>query len=286
MNYRHAYHAGNFADVLKHAVLVAALDHLRRKDTPLFLLDTHSGPGRYPVRSKEATKTNEIEDGFFRLLSAWGQPNFPLPVVPYLSAVLHPAGVQDPKEGRHGLKSYPGSPQLIAAKTRRKDRFLAYEFNAEEHPALAELVSAYAGTQARHGDGYKALLALVPPREKRGLVLIDPPFEEKDEFARLAATFGAAYRKWATGVYLIWFPIKDRAEVERFYGEVSNLGISKLLAIEFDVDRKEPGLSACGLLFANAPHSIETEWPPVFDWLVRTLAQGPNPRAQMFRLPR
>jgi 23S rRNA (adenine2030-N6)-methyltransferase len=285
MNYRHAYHAGNFADVLKHAVLIAALDHLQRKEAPLFLLDTHAGPGRYPVRSREAVKTNEIEDGFFRLLGAWGQPDFPVPLVSYLSAVLNPAGIRDPKKARRALKSYPGSPQLIAAKKRQQDRFFAFELHPEDHPELAELVKEYTGTQARRGDGFKALLSLTPPQEKRGLVLIDPPFEEKDEFVRLAATFGEAYRKWATGVYLIWYPIKDRAEVERFYGEVSNFGASKLLAIEFDVDRQE-GLSACGLLFANAPHSIETDWRPVVEWLARTLAQGPNPAVRMFTLPR
>src|SRR5262245_1985490 len=152
MNYRHAYHAGNFADVLKHAVLIAALEHLQRKETPLFLLDTHAGPGRYPVRSREAVKTNEIEDGFFRFLAALGQPDFPVPLVQYLSAVLDPAGIFEPKDARRGLKSYPGSPQLIAARRRQQDRFFAFELHPEDHPELAELVKEYAGTQARLGD--------------------------------------------------------------------------------------------------------------------------------------
>lgn len=265
MNYRHAYHAGNFADVLKHAVMCWVIRYLQQKPAPLCLIDTHAGAGFYDLKGPLAEKTGEAKDGILRLAD---RSDTPPPLVPYLDAV---------RAANTGaaIERYPGSPLLMAALARPSDRVVACEL----HPADGEALRASAPHNIRVvvGDGYQTLTSLVPPQEKRGLVLIDPAFEEPDEFERLARAFIAAHSKWPTGVYVLWFPIKDRAEVERFHAELANAAIPKLTAVTLDVARTEPGLSATGLILCNAPFTFESEWRPTLKWLTATLTQGPNP---------
>ena len=231
MNYRHAYHAGNFADVVKHAVLCRVLVHLRQKPAAFRVIDTHAGAGVYDLAGTEAGKTGEWRDGIGRLL---GDDARPLPeqaralLAPYLDAVaaLNPSGK---------LTVYPGSPALVRAMLRRQDRLIACELEPKAAAALAAHLRGDPRAKALAIDGWTALAAYVPPKERRGLVLIDPPFEQPDEFSHLTQGLETAHRKWPTGSYLLWYPIKDAAEVTSFVRKLARLGIGKMLRVELIV---------------------------------------------------
>lgn len=264
MNYRHAYHAGNFADVLKHGLLCWIVRYLQQKPGPLCLIDTHAGAGFYDLTDTPAQKTAEAKDGMLRLAA---RDDLPLPLAPYMDLVRA-------ANGEAAITRYPGSPMLMAALARPTDRVVACELHPEDGQALR--ATAPRNVRVVIGDGYRTLPSLIPPPEKRGVVLVDPPFEESDEFERLAAAFIAAHRKWPTGVYLLWYPIKDRTEVARFHAELGNAAIAKLTAITLDVARAD-GLSVTGLTICNAPFTLEADWGPTLEWLRTVLAQGPNP---------
>jgi 23S rRNA (adenine2030-N6)-methyltransferase len=266
MNYRHLYHAGNFADVLKHGVLCWIVRYLQQKEAPLCLIDTHAGAGVYDLTGPQAAKTGEAKDGIGRLL---GRTDAPEALKPYLDLVR---ATNAPGE----TKLYPGSPALMAALARPADRAVATELHPEEATELGRTLAGKPRLQILTGDGYATLLKQVPPREKRGLALIDPPFEEPQEFEYLAKAFIAAHRKWPTGVYVLWFPIKHPDDASRFAAELTNAGIRKLSLLALDVARAE-GLSATGLILCNAPFTLEAAWRGAIAWLAETLAQGPNP---------
>jgi 23S rRNA (adenine2030-N6)-methyltransferase len=273
MNYRHAYHAGNFADVLKHALLVWAVRYLQQKKGPLALIDTHAGAGLYDLTAAPAQKTLEAQDGILRLTA---RADLPQALQPYLSLVRA-------ANGNGPITQYPGSTSLLSALARDVDRVVASELHPQDAAALRAAIGETAKRRILAGDGYRTLLSLVPPPEKRGLVLIDPPFEEADEFERLAAAFIAAHRKWPAGVYMLWFPIKDAGQVSRFKAELANAAIKKLAFVALDVARAE-GLSAAGLMLCNAPFTLEADWRPALDWLAKTLSQGASTSFQLERL--
>jgi len=241
MNYRHAFHAGNFADVAKHLALVAVLLHLRRKDTPFAVIDSHAGRGTYDLGAAESLRTGEAAAGINRLHGISGGPEA-------LTAYLELAQCRD---------AYPGSPLLAARLLRPQDRLVAIEKHPEDGAVLLETLKPFRKARVEIGDGYARLPALLPPPERRGLVLIDPPYEAEDEFTTAAHVFTAAYRRFATGIYLIWFPVKSAAEADGFCGEVLAAGVAK--ALRFDIRRKaEKGkLSAAGLLVVNPPWQFE-----------------------------
>ncbi len=274
MNYRHAYHAGNFADVLKHAVLCWVVRYLQQKEAPLHLIDTHAGAGVYDLAGIAAGKTGEAREGIQRLAA---RVDVPAPLAPYLEVIRETNG-----QGGE-IKSYPGSPALMLAVAREADRVTACELHPEEADTLRRALSADPRLRIASGDGYGRLLSLIPPREKRGVVLIDPPFEEPEEFERLARSFIAAHRKWHTGVYILWFPVKDETELVRFTAELQSAAIKKLTLVTLDVARAE-GLSKTGLVLANAPFTFETEWRPALAALTPLLAQGPQPTYEISRL--
>ena len=251
MNYRHAYHAGNFADVAKHLALVAALQHLKKKDKPFFVLDTHGGRGRYDL-SAEAERTGEAAAGIGRLLPMAGEGGLPEILKSYLDLVA-----------REGAGHYPGSPLLAARLLRPQDRLVAIEKHPEEAAALQAVLAPFGNARAIEGDGYARLAALLPPKERRGLVLIDPPYEAPDEFERAAAALKAAHHRFATGIYMLWFPIKSQAAAHAFCGEALAGGIAKALRIDIAVaapprDDKER-LAAAGLLVVNPPFGLDAE---------------------------
>jgi 23S rRNA (adenine2030-N6)-methyltransferase len=273
MNYRHAYHAGNFADVLKHGLLCWIVRYLQQKQGPLVFIDTHAGAGAYDLTAPEAAETGEAQDGILRLL---GRTDAAPPLRPYLALVRAANEATEPR-------IYPGSPLLLAMLARPSDRAVVCERHPDEAAALAETLRQKPRVRVVTGDGYRALLALVPPAEKRGLVLIDPPFEEPDEFDYLARMFIAAHRKWPTGAYMLWFPLKDADETGRFIAELASAGIPKLMHITLDVARAE-GLSATGLLLCNAPYTLEHEWAGALPWLAAVLAQGQGATGRLVRL--
>jgi len=214
MNYRHAFHAGNHADVLKHIVLLALLEAFKRKDAPFFVLDTHAGRGQYLLQGEQAGKTGEARGGIFRLFVLKGLPAL---VQRYLKRVQadNPVGA---------LVNYPGSPLIAAQVMREQDRLAACELQPEEARALASLFrqDERVGVHAR--DGYGAMKALLPPKEKRGFVLIDPPYESQDaEYVTILAAIKDALVRWPTGTYAIWYPIKQRKSLNQFFRKAANL---------------------------------------------------------------
>lgn len=274
MNYRHAFHAGNFADVLKHAVLALVVEHLKQKPAPFRIVDTHAGAGLYDLAGDAATRTGEWRDGIGRLIGLDAQP---LPdaaarlLAPYLDAVRT---VNAP--GR--LTRYPGSPALVLHLLRPVDRLVANELHAEDRAALALSLGRDRRAKVLGIDGWQALKALLPPRERRGAVLVDPPFEQEGELDRLVAGIGAALARFAGGTYLLWHPVKDRAAVRAFHARLAALGTDKLIAVELDVGRR-PGLErlrASGLVVVNPPFRLEEQLARLLPLLAERLAQGPG----------
>jgi 23S rRNA (adenine2030-N6)-methyltransferase len=282
MNYRHAFHAGNFADVVKHAVLVRMLVHLRRKPAAFRVIDTHAGAGRYDLLGPEATRSGEWREGIGRLLAATlAEPARAL-LAPYLDAVaaLNPAGSPG------ALSAYPGSPALVRAFLRPQDRLIACELEPNAAAALGRYLHGDRRSKAVAIDGWTALNAYVPPPERRGLVLIDPPFEDAGDFPRLAHGLAAAYRKWASGSYLVWYPIKERKAPDAMTRQLGRSGIAKILRLELDVaalarrsgptgDAASPGaLAACGLIVVNPPWTLAEELQILLPALAAALSGG------------
>ena len=254
MNYRHAYHAGNFADVMKHAALARIVEYLKQKEKAFRVIDTHAGLGVYDLSSAEAQKTGEWRGGIGRLLAATLPAGAQALLAPYLDAVraANPGG---------GMRRYPGSPAIVRHLLRPQDRLTAIEL----HPAdAAALKARFAGdfqTRVIELDGWLALGAHLPPKEKRGLVLVDPPFEEAGEFDRLAEGLKKAWRRWPGGIYALWYPIKDRKAVEAIRRELAGAGIPKILDLSLEVrpPSAEPRFDGSGLVVVNPPYPLEAE---------------------------
>ena len=246
MNYRHAYHAGNFADVHKHAALTLLLGHLRRKETPFHVLDTHAGIGRYDLEGIEAGKTGEWEGGIGKLIARSD------PVLSeYLSLVRNENTGLSPR-------FYPGSPLLLRRLIRPIDRLTLVELHPEDAATLRQLFHRDRQTRIREEDAYQALKATLPPKERRGLVLIDPPYEQTDEMQSLAKGLGEALRRWPTGIYAIWYPIKSAAEVDRFKAEIANLGRPCLASeLMLFATSDESRLNGSGLVLINPPWQLD-----------------------------
>jgi 23S rRNA (adenine2030-N6)-methyltransferase len=253
VNYRHAFHAGNFADVLKHAVLVRILLQLRGKEAAFRAIDTHAGIGRYDLAGETPNRTGEWRNGIARLFDNPPAGEAAELIAPYLDLVR--AQNEDGK-----LRHYPGSPAIMQALCRPQDRMQFCELHPEDFAALRRnLRDPRAGITEI--DGWTALRAYLPPKERRGLVLVDPAFEEPGEFARLADGLAEAHRRWATGVFVLWYPIKDRDEAHRFERRMAGLQIAKVLRAELSVgiQPKPEALHACGLMIVNPPWRLEDE---------------------------
>ncbi len=268
MNYRHGYHAGNFADVLKHTALCELLRLLTAKDKKLFVLDTHAGAGGYDLSGNLARRTGEAETGIVRLAAA-SSAGMPAAVARYLAAVA----AYDRKFGPAGSKTrrYPGSPRLVRAGLRPGDRFVACELHPEEALALKREFAGDRAVEVRQADGYKALKALLPPVERRGLVLIDPPFEVPDEYEHLLRALRQGVRRFATGCYAVWYPIKDEAAA----AFAADLASFKPLVLELRLDGVAPGkLAACGLAVINPPWRFEEAMREALPWIAAQLGPG------------
>ena len=265
MNYRHAYHAGNFGDVLKHVALVAILEHLGRKAAPYFFLDSHAGRGSYPLTAPETARAGEYRDGILRLLDAPGPPPA---AARYLELVRELGG----EDGL--LVAYPGSPQIALALLRPDDRAALCELEPHEAVALRALVRRDDRAAVHARDGYEALTALLPPREKRGLVLIDPSYEAVDEFEKLELSLTAAAGRWPGGVYAAWYPIKHGDAGGRWLARMAATGIRSQLAVELTVERDDlpGGLNGAGLLLVNPPYQLDERLAATLPWLHRLLA--------------
>ena len=265
MNYRHAFHAGNSADVVKHSLLIALVRALQHKESALTLIDTHAGCGLYDLGGEEARRTGEAAQGVLRTLA---DPN-PL-LNDYRAAVQAVNAGEGVGTGAH---LYPGSPRVLAQLLRPQDVLILNEKHAQDVRALRGVMR---GTSAavHERDAYEFWLAMLPPRTPRGVVLVDPPYEQTDERARITASLAAAHRKWAHGVTVIWYPLKDRATHERWKQQLRKLGIPKLLCVEHWLyDGDQPGIyNGAGLFIVNPPYAFTQALPPLLEALRAVLA--------------
>ncbi|KAB0680688.1 23S rRNA (adenine(2030)-N(6))-methyltransferase RlmJ [Aureimonas leprariae] len=263
MNYRHAFHAGNFADVVKHALLVALVEYLKRKDKPFRVLDTHAGVGRYELGGDEARRTGEHLEGIAALRHSHAARAPELAV--YLQAV-----------DAEGTDLYPGSPLLVRRLLRAQDRLSVYELHPADAASLAALFAGDIQVKTFALDGWLALGAHLPPKEKRGLVLIDPPFEERGEVDSIARGLAAAHRRWTGGIYAVWYPIKREADRDRLHAALAATGIPDIQAAEFmrEPFAVEPKLVGTGLAVVNAPYTFADEASRIMAILEQVLAKG------------
>ena len=276
MNYRHAFHAGNFADVLKHAVTALCLEHLKKKPKPFRVIDTHAGIGLYDLTGDHARRSPEFQDGIARVLAAAR----PEPVEAALAPLLSVVRAVNPGAA---LSAYPGSPQIAAQLAREHDRIHLCELHREDAGALDRRYAKDARVKVEARDGYAALKGLVPPREKRGLVLVDPPFEDRDELAHMAAAIMPAVQTWPTGMFVFWRPLKDIWAAERF-----DVGLAEWLISEQRIDPEkilradlwvrdldsEGKLAGAGVVVINPPYTLEGQLLALLPWLSETLAQS------------
>jgi 23S rRNA (adenine2030-N6)-methyltransferase len=253
MNYRHAFHAGNFADVVKHALLARVVAHLCRKEAAFRVIDTHAGAGRTDLQGEEAQRGGEWQCGIGRVLHHPFEAKAAALLDRYLSAVA----AFNP-DGR--LAAYPGSPLLIRQWLRPQDRLIACELEPVAAQALSRNLRGDDRVKAITIDGWTALNAFIPPKEKRGLVLIDPPYEQEDELARAAGALCAAHRKWTAGTMLLWYPIKDRRAIARFVGLLAAGHLANSLRIELSrAGQIGEKLRGTGLIAINAPWTLAEE---------------------------
>ena len=267
MNYRHSFHAGNSADVVKHSLLIALVRALQLKQGALTLIDTHAGCGLYDLDGEEAQRTGESTLGVLR---AFADQN---PLLNDYRAAVRAVNVGRAVNAGAGPQLYPGSPQILAQLLRPQDFLILNEKHAQDVDTLRAVMRDTAGA-VHERDAYELWLAMLPPRTARGVVLVDPPYEQPDERARITATLAAAYRKWAHGVTVIWYPLKDRATHGRWKAQFRKLGIPKLLWVEHWLyDDDQPGIyNGAGLYIVNPPYAFTQALPPLLEALRAALA--------------
>lgn len=272
MNYRHAYHAGNFADVVKHIILTRILEYMKLKDAAFRVIDTHAGIGRYDLTGAEAAKTIEWQSGIFRLMKAVNNHEIDAStsalIAPFINAVK--------AENTSGdIRYYPGSPLLTRHLLRKQDRLSALELHPHDVKILAKLFDGDYQVRVTHLDGWLAMGAHLPPKEKRGIVLVDPPFEKEGEFDRLVSHLVKAHKKFSGGIYALWYPIKNYREVQKFHQALHNTGIQKMLMAELTIRAPSPELrlDGTGMIIVNPPFLLEKELKLILPPLVKLLGE-------------
>ncbi len=254
MNYHHIFHSGNFADVFKHLILCLCLEKLQEKENPFFVIDTHSGIGKYDLSSELANKTGEYKGGILKLLQAKNIH----PIFSSYLKIVEKFNRLNPGE----LKIYPGSPQIIKEFLRENDKAVFAELHPQDYLLLRKNFVGNYKTTTLNQDGYLLLKSHLPPSIKRGLILIDPPFEKEngreDDFVQMIKYLQEAYRRFATGIYLLWYPIVDKNTTRQFHQEILNLGIKKTLVAEIIIDQNiKEGFKGCGMVVVNFPYQLD-----------------------------
>lgn len=265
LSYRHAFHAGNYADVLKHATLVQILRYMTQKDKPLCYLDTHAGAGFYSLSSPEAAKTGEFQNGIGLV---WQAKGLPAALADYQTCVKAACGAH--------LTAYPGSPWFAQHLLRAEDRLVLCELHPTDRKQLERTFSGGANVHCYAEDGWQKSVALIPPPERRGVVLIDPSYEIKDDYVKVAEHLTLLHRKFATGVYAIWYPIADPARTEALLRRVRNSGVRRILQLEVGLtsDHGQPGMTGTGMLVVNPPWNLAEVMQPALTWLTGRLGEG------------
>jgi len=273
LSYRHSYHAGNFADLLKHTSLVYLLDYLNKKDKPYCYLDTHSGAGLYDLSSSHAAKTGEFSEGIARF--AQSQPQHP-------HLQRYAQLIRRINSGTE-LRLYPGSPYLASLLTRPTDRLLLNELHSTDHKYLVELLGQDKRCHIKQMDGFALMKASLPPKEKRGLILIDPSYEKKQDYTQLIQALVSAYKRFATGTYAIWYPVINRQDTEAWMQKLVATGIPKLLRVEHCPypDTSGQGMTGSGMLIINPPYTFADDFKILLKELEMTLRQGKSGKIQV-----
>lgn len=268
LSYRHAYHAGNFADVLKHMILCRILAYLVQKDKPLCFIDSHAGAGEYALTGKQALKTREFDTGIGRL---WELKGLPPAVADYVGMVkAHNTGSQ--------LLSYPGSPWFARQRLRAHDRLVLCELHSTELHLLRGFTRGDRRIKVIRGDGYQECIGLVPPHERRGLILIDPSYELKNDYSETVETLKRAWRRFETGVFALWYPVIERHRIDRMERELRRSGIRRIQLYELGVttDTIEHGMTASGMIIVNPPWTLKEEMAAALPWLAAILGRDGN----------
>ncbi|MGJ0486808.1 MAG: 23S rRNA (adenine(2030)-N(6))-methyltransferase RlmJ [Methylomicrobium sp.] len=263
LSYRHAFHAGNFADVLKHLVLMHIIEHLKKKDKPFCYIDTHAGAGLYALDSEFALKNREFETGILKL---WRRDDLPIGIQRYVDLV---------RQFNHGqaLAHYPGSPSIAATLMRKDDRLFLYDLHSTEFKFLYALFKKDHRIRIFHTDGLTDSLGVLPPKERRGLVLIDPSYELSGDYRAVTETLKKMYKRFATGIYALWYPVIDRQRIRRLERELQQSGIANIALFELGIapDSKGHGMTASGMIVINPPWTLATEMRQELPWLAEVL---------------
>ncbi|KQA17528.1 23S rRNA (adenine(2030)-N(6))-methyltransferase RlmJ [Vibrio metoecus] len=264
LSYRHSFHAGNHADVLKHIVQSLILNSLQQKEKPFVYHDTHSGVGRYDLTHEWSEKTGEYKQGIARV---WQQDNIPAELDSYLDAI------RQLNQGET-LRYYPGSPRVARTHLREQDRMVLTELHPSDYPLLEQEFHRDRQVSIYKEDGFARLKASLPPQERRGLVLIDPPYELAKEYRDVVQAIAQSYKRWATGIYAIWYPVVNRCDIDDILEGLQGLGIRKILQIELGVspDTNERGMTASGMIVVNPPWTLESQMQTILPFLKQAIA--------------
>ncbi len=264
LSYRHSFHAGNHADVLKHIVQSLILNSLQQKEKPFVYHDTHSGVGRYDLAHEWSEKTGEYKQGIARV---WQQDNIPAELDSYLDAI------RQLNQGET-LRYYPGSPRVARAHLREQDRMVLTELHPSDYPLLVQEFHRDRQVSIYKEDGFARLKASLPPQERRGLVLIDPPYELAKEYRDVVRAIAQSYKRWATGIYAIWYPVVNRCDIDDMLEGLQGLEIRKILQIELGVapDTNERGMTASGMIVINPPWTLESQMQTILPFLKQAIA--------------
>lgn len=264
LSYRHSFHAGNHADVVKHIVQSLILDALKQKDKPFVYHDTHSGVGRYDLQDERSEKTGEFKQGIARI---WSRDDIPSDIVAYIDTI---------KALNNGdeLRYYPGSPKVARSQIRAQDRMVLTELHPSDFPLLLQEFRGDRQVKMYQEDAFARLKASLPPKERRGMVLIDPPYELKHEYQDVVKAIKHSYQRWATGTYAIWYPVVYRETIDNMIEGLKDLNIRNILQIELGVeaDTEERGMTASGMIVINPPWKLESQMQQILPWLQQAIA--------------
>ncbi len=266
LSYRHAFHAGNFADVLKHSVLSLVLDYMTRKEKGFCYIDSHSGAGMYQLADEYAQKTGEYKNGIAKIIN---DDNAPQALEPYLSLI-------NSLNLNSELDIYPGSPGVAKAFVRRQDSSHLFELHPSDIQHLEDFCQRWRKVFVKQSDGYKGVLGLIPPPSRRGVVLIDPPYELKEDYQKAVSTIVKAYNKFSTGTYIVWYPVVKRHFIEQMEKDFRNSDVKNLLQVEFclENDTEEYGMTGTGLFIVNPPWQLTSQLEEVLPYMKDKLGNG------------